>query len=78
MINPYQKPLMMPTNPAPQGLPLEWVQMPGEDPQQGQDMSALGGGLASLLRRFKKPGGGATDAPMPDFMGGGGRGGAFA
>lgn len=74
-MNPYQRPVMMPTNPAPQGPQLQWQPMPQ---QEQPDMSGLGGGLDALMKRFKKPNvPGAVDAPMPDFMGGG-AGGAFA
>lgn len=53
-INPYQKPLMTPTNQTPQGLPLEWTQMPGQEQEQ-QQMDQGIAGLGSLLKRFQKP-----------------------
>ena len=61
MINPYQKPAMMPANPAPQGLPLQWLQMPGEDEEQGLNQGI--GDMASFLKRFKKPPGAAGADP---------------
>lgn len=69
MPNPYQKPLMMPTNQAPQGLPLEWVQMPGQEQEQ-QQMDQGIAGLGPLLKRFQKPKPkvpGVTDSPMQGF-----------
>lgn len=80
-INPYQRNVMYSTNPAQQGPTLPWMPMPEEDPQQqGLDLKAIGGGVDSLLKRFKKPEGfgggtpGGTDLgraiKLPGFSGG--------
>jgi hypothetical protein len=81
-INPYEmyQP-MMPQQPAPMAnLPLysgpeqaQWVPMGGGGQQNFQD---AGAGMASLLRRFKRPGA-AEDSHVGGAMGHGGTGGGI-